>query len=89
MSKEIENEEAKQGETVRKIENFPSSASGREPTCQSGKHKKTGSIPESGGSPGGGQGNPLQYSCLENSMDRGPSQATFHRVAESDMTRMT
>ena len=89
MSKEIENEEAKQGETVRKIENFPSSASGREPTCQSSKHKKTGSIPESGGSPGGGQGNPLQYSCLENSMDRGASQATFHRVAESDMTRMT
>ena len=83
MSKEIENEEAKQRETVRKIENFPSSASGREPTCQSRKHKKTGSIPESGGSPGGGQGNPLQYSCLENSMDRGASQATFHRVEKS------
>ena len=41
MSKEIENEEAKQRETIRKIENFPSSASGREPTCQSRKHKKS------------------------------------------------
>ena len=34
------------------------------------------SIPELGGSPGGGNGNPLQYSCLENSMDRGAWQAT-------------
>ena len=35
-----------------------------------------GSIPESGRSPGGGNGNPLQYSCLENSMDRGAWRAT-------------
>ena len=33
-------------------------------------------------SPGGGHGNPLQYSCLENSMDRGAWQATVHRVAK-------
>ena len=39
-----------------------------------------------GRSPGEGNGNPLQYSCLENSMDRGSSQATIHGVAESDMT---
>ena len=36
--------------------------------------------------PGVGNGNPLQYSCLENSMDRGAWQATVHGVAESDMT---
>ena len=37
-------------------------------------------------SPGEGNGNPFQYSCLENSMDRGAWWATVHRVAESDMT---
>ena len=42
-------------------------------------------IPESGRSRGG-HGNPLQYSCLENPMDRGAWQATIHRVSESDMT---
>ena len=36
--------------------------------------------------PGEGNGNPLQYSCLGNSRDRGVWQATVHRVAESDMT---
>ena len=43
----------------------------------------TGSIPESGRSPGGGCGNPLQYSCLENPMDRGAWWATVHRVSKS------
>ena len=43
----------------------------------------TGSVPESGGSPGGGNGNPFQYSCLENPMDRGAWQATVHGVAKS------
>ena len=42
-----------------------------------------GSIPGSGRPPGGGHGNPLQYSCLENSMERGAWQATVHRVAQS------
>ena len=42
-----------------------------------------GSIPGSGRSPGGGLGNPLQYSCLENPMDRGAWWATVHRVAKS------
>ena len=41
------------------------------------------SIPGLGRSPGGGHGNPLQYSCLENSMDRGAWQATVHGVAKS------
>ena len=45
-----------------------------------------GSIPVSGRSPGVGKGNPLQYSCLENSMDRGAWRATIHVVAESDTT---
>ena len=40
-------------------------------------------IPSSGRSPGGGDDNPLQYSCLENLMDRGAWQATVHRVAKS------
>ena len=42
-----------------------------------------GSIPGLGRSPGEGNGNPLQYSCLENPMDRGAWQAIVHGVAES------
>ena len=45
--------------------------------------RDVGSIPRSGRSPGGWHGNLLQYSCLENSMDRGAWTATVHRVAES------
>ena len=45
--------------------------------------KDVGSIPGSGKSLGEGNGNPLQYSCLENPTDRGAWQATVHRVAES------
>ena len=43
-------------------------------------------IPGSGRSLGGGNGNPLQYSCLENFMDRGAWQVTVHGVTELDMT---
>ena len=46
----------------------------------------TGSIPGSGRSHGEGNGNSLQYSCLQNPMDRGAGRATVHGVAESDMT---
>ena len=46
----------------------------------------TGSIPGLGRSPGEGNGNPHQYSCLENSMDRGTWQDTVHGVAGLDMT---
>ena len=45
--------------------------------------RDVGLISESGRSPGGGHGNPLQYSHLENLMDRGVWQATVHRVAKS------
>ena len=48
-----------------------------------GDIRDRGSIPGLGRSPGGGPGSPLQYSCLENPTDRGPWQATVHRVAKS------
>ena len=51
--------------------------------------RDAGSIPGLGRSPGGRHGNPLQYSCLENPMDRGAWQATVHRVTESDTTEAT
>ena len=54
-----------------------------------GDVRDTGSIQGLGRSPGGGHDNPLQYSCLENLMDRGAQQATVHRVAELDMTEAT
>ena len=48
-----------------------------------GDVRDAGSIPGSGRSSGGGNGNPLQYSCLKNPMDRGAWQAMAHRVAKS------
>ena len=45
--------------------------------------RDVGLIPGLGRSPGGGHGNPLQYSCLENPMDRGVWQDTIHRVTKS------
>ena len=47
-----------------------------------GEIRDTGSIPESGRYPGGGLGNPLQYFCLENLIDRGAWRAIVHRVAK-------
>ena len=57
---------------------FPSSSAGKESTCNAGD---MGSISGLGRSPGEGNGNPLQYSCLENPMDRRTWQATVHGVA--------
>ena len=61
---------------------FPGGASGKEFTCQCRDIRDVVSIPGSGISPGVGNGNPLQYSYLENSMDRGAWQATIHGVTK-------
>ena len=61
---------------------FPGGASGREPTY-AGDIRDVGLIPRSRRSPGGGHGNPLQYSCLENPMDRGAWWATVHSLSKS------
>ena len=52
----------------------------KNPPANAGEVKDVGSIPESGKSPGGGHGNPLQYTCLENSKDREAWWATVHWV---------
>ena len=62
------------------IMGFPGGSDGKESTCNVGN---SGSIPGLGRSPGKGNGNPLQYSCLGNPMDRGAWQATIHGVAKS------
>jgi len=59
---------------------FPGGSDGKESACNAGD---LSSIPVSGKSSEKGNGNPLQYSCLENSMDRGAWQATVHGVAKS------
>ena len=60
---------------------FPGGASGKEPTCQC--RRVLGLTPGSGRFPGGEHGNQLQYSCLENPMDRGAWWATVHKAAKS------
>ena len=59
---------------------FPDSSVGKESACSAGD---LSSIPGSGRSCGEGNGNPLQYTCLENPMDKGAWQATVHGVAKS------
>ena len=63
------------------VKNLPADA-------RAGDIGDTGSIPGLGRSPGEGNGNPLQYSFLENPMDRGAWQVTVYGVTESDMTEM-
>ena len=70
------------------VRNFPGGSDGKESACSAGDQ---GLIPALGRSPGGGQGNPLQSSCLENAMDRGAQWATVHGVAtntNSDKVRV-
>ena len=62
---------------------FTGGSDGKDSACSAGY---LGSIPGLGRSPEEGNGNPLQYSCLKNSMKRGAWQATVHVVAESDTT---
>ena len=59
----------------------------KNPLVKAGDLRDKGSIPGWGRSPGEGNGNPLQYPCLENPMDRGAWQAPVHGVTESDMTK--
>ena len=59
---------------------FPGGSDSKESACNAGD---LGSIPGLGKSPGEGHGNPLQYSCLENSTDRGAWRATVHATAKS------
>ena len=61
-------------------QSFHSGSAVKESTCNAGD---VGSILRSGRSPGEGNGNPLQYSCLENPMDRGAWQATGHRISKN------
>ena len=65
---------------------LPGGSDGKEFTCNA---RDQGLIPESERSSGEGNGNPLQYSCLENPMDREAWQVTVHGVAESDITEHT
>ena len=63
---------------------FAGGTNGKEPTCKGRRHiRDVSSVPELSKSPGGECGNPLQYSCLENLMDRGAWQAIVHGVAKS------
>ena len=64
---------------------FPGGSDGKESACSAGDPD---SIPGSGRSPGEGNGNPLQHSCLENPMDGGAWSATVHGVAKSQ-TRLS
>ena len=64
---------------------FPGGSDGKESACNVGDE---GSIPELGRSPGEGYGNPLQYSCLENSHGRGAWQSTVHGVTKNQ-TRLS
>ena len=55
----------------------------KNPPANAGDIRDTGSIPLSGRSPGGGNGNPLQYSCLKKHMDGGAWRVIVHRAAKS------
>ena len=68
------------------LKGFPGSTSSKEPACPCGDAGDMALIPESGRSPGEGNGNPLQDSCLEDPMDRGAWGATVHGVTKSDTT---
>ena len=64
---------------------FQGATSGKESASNAGDIREVGLIPGLGRSPGEGHGNPLQYSCLGNPLDRGPWWATVHRVTKSQI----
>ena len=65
---------------------FPAGSVVKNLPANEGDAGDMGLIPGSGRSPGVGNGNPLQYSCLEESMDRGARQVAVHGAVESDTT---
>ena len=65
---------------------FPDGSVGKESTYDAGSTEDMSFVPGSGRSPGGGNDNPLHYSCLKNSMDRGVWWSRVHGIAKSDMT---
>ena len=74
--------------TLFDIEGFPGGTVVKNLPPNAGDTREAGSIPGLGRSPSVGNGNPLQYSCLENSKDRGAWRATVHRVTKSQ-TRLS
>ena len=62
---------------------FPGGSGVKNLPANAGDTRDMGSIPGSGRSPGGGNGNLLQYSCLGNAMDRGAQKATVHGVSKN------
>ena len=66
---------------------FPSGSMVQESTCSVRDPGDVSMIPEWGTSPGGGNGNPLQYSCLESPMDRGTCWATVYSVTKNHTVR--
>ena len=68
---------------------FPDVNSGKEPAQTTDDVRDVGSVPGSERSPGGGHGHPIQYSCLENPMDRGAWRGTVHRVAKVEHDLVT
>ena len=68
---------------------FPDNSAGKECTCNVEDTGDTGLIPGLGRFPGEGNGNPLQYSCLGNLINRGAWRATVHKAAELDTTEAT
>ena len=77
---ELDTTEATEQHQQGPVKGFPGGLDGKESACNAGD---PGSIPGLGRSPGEGNGNPLQYSCLENPTDRGAWWPTVHGVAKS------
>ena len=71
---------------ILKRKGFPDGSAGKESACNAEDPGDVGLIPGMGRSPGGGNGKPLQYSCLKNPMDRRVWQVTIKKVSELGMT---
>ena len=82
LGKSLERDEGSAGRGQVGAMGFHGSSAARESACNAGEAGDRGSIPGSGRSSGAGHGNPLQYSCLENPMDRGAWRAIVQGVAK-------